>query len=94
MVLLFLYAARSKREKAIRIGSVLNRPGRPEGPGGGLQRAQDEMGRRNVVRPCPGIPRATIIGKDDGPHDLRQLLVWTAGDDIGLRGMAGGCKGP
>ena len=73
--------------------SVLNGPGPPQGPTGGLPRALDRTGRQNAVHTRPGNLRTAVMVEDGGPCKVRHFSVGVAGDGRGRQGTAGDCGG-
>ena len=73
-----------------RVGSVLNGPGPPQGPTGGLPRALDRTGRQNAVHTRPRNLRTAVIVEDRGPCKVRHFSV---GDFRGRQGTARDCGG-
>ncbi|PUU81203.1 phosphatase 2C-like domain-containing protein [Tuber borchii] len=76
-------------ELDVRVTSVPNGPGPPQGSVGRLPRAPDGTGRQNAVRSPPGILRTALIAKDGGPYNLRQISVGGYG---GPRRTTGDCR--
>jgi len=54
-------------------GSVLNGPGPPQGPAGGLPRALDGAGPQKAVRSRLGNLRTAVIVKGGGPYNVSQI---------------------
>ena len=81
------------------MSSVLNSPGPPQGPTGGLPRALDRTGRQNAVHTRPRNLRMAFIVEDSKPCKVRHFSrvcrrqQGTTGDYGGLWETVGDCGG-